>query len=147
MLPFGLRSAPKIFNAVADALNWCLQRAGICFLQHYLDDFIIVAPPNSGGADNGCSVCSVRRTHGTSQTGRPLDMSCLSDRHCSSTRGETVPPDVTPSGVGFKEVLPEKGAGIPHWPAVPRLQGCETRSILPPQVTGPPPCDQLSMWR
>ena len=24
MLPFGLRSAPKIFNAVADALNWTL---------------------------------------------------------------------------------------------------------------------------
>ena len=45
MLPFGLRSTPKIFNAVADALNWCLQRAGIRFIQHYLDDYIIVAPP------------------------------------------------------------------------------------------------------
>ena len=29
MLPFGLRSAPKIFNAVTDALNWCLCHAGI----------------------------------------------------------------------------------------------------------------------
>ena len=47
MLLFGLRSAPKIFNAVADTLNWCLQRAGIRFIQHYLDDFIIVASPNS----------------------------------------------------------------------------------------------------
>ena len=47
MLPFGLRSAPKIFSAVADALNWCLQRAGIRFIQHYLDDYIIVAPPHS----------------------------------------------------------------------------------------------------
>ena len=28
MLPFGLRSAPKIFNAVADALNWHLQVVG-----------------------------------------------------------------------------------------------------------------------
>ena len=27
MLPFGLRSAAKIFNAVADALNWHLQRS------------------------------------------------------------------------------------------------------------------------
>ena len=25
MLPFGLRSAPKIFNAVADALEWCFK--------------------------------------------------------------------------------------------------------------------------
>ena len=29
MLPFGLRSAPKIFNAVADALEWCLRADGI----------------------------------------------------------------------------------------------------------------------
>ena len=46
-LPFGLRSAPKIFNAVVDALCWCLQQAGICFVLHYLDDYIIVSPPNS----------------------------------------------------------------------------------------------------
>ena len=45
-LPFGLRSAPKIFNAVADALCWCLQQAGIRFVLHYLDDYI-VSPPNS----------------------------------------------------------------------------------------------------
>ena len=47
MLPFGLRSAPKIFNAVADALHWHLNQAGIPHLRHYLDDFIIIAPPHS----------------------------------------------------------------------------------------------------
>ena len=47
MLPFGLRSAPKIFNAVADALHWHLKRSGIPLLYHYLDDFIIVGPPSS----------------------------------------------------------------------------------------------------
>jgi hypothetical protein len=47
MLPFGLRSAPKIFNAVADTLHWHLQQGGIRYLYHYLDDFIIVAPPQS----------------------------------------------------------------------------------------------------
>lgn len=46
-LPFGLRSAPKIFNAVADGLCWCLRQAGIQYVLHYLDDFIIVAPPVS----------------------------------------------------------------------------------------------------
>ena len=46
-LSLGLRSAPKIFNAVADALCWCLQQAGIRFVLHYLDDYIIVSPPNS----------------------------------------------------------------------------------------------------
>ncbi len=47
MLPFGLRSAPKIFNAVADALNWHLQQKGIQDIDHYLDDFIIIAPAAS----------------------------------------------------------------------------------------------------
>ena len=47
MLPFGLRSAPKIFNAVADALNWYLYQCGIPHVLHYLDDFIIIGPPDS----------------------------------------------------------------------------------------------------
>ena len=47
MLPFGLRSAPKIFNTVADGLHWHLVQAGISFLFHYLDDYIMVAPPDS----------------------------------------------------------------------------------------------------
>lgn len=47
MLPFGLRSAPKIFNAVADALSWHLEQSGILHILHYLDDYIIIAPPDS----------------------------------------------------------------------------------------------------
>ena len=47
MLPFGLRSAPKIFNAVVDALNWLLHQRGIPHVLHYLDDFIIISPPHS----------------------------------------------------------------------------------------------------
>ena len=43
MLPFGLRPAPKVFNAVADALNWHLNQMGIPLIRHYLDDFIIIA--------------------------------------------------------------------------------------------------------
>ena len=40
VLPFGLRSAPKIFSAVADALEWILQHYGVSFILHYLDDFL-----------------------------------------------------------------------------------------------------------
>ena len=47
MLPFGLRSAPKIFNAVADALEWYLHYQGVTHVFHYLDDFIVVGPPDS----------------------------------------------------------------------------------------------------
>ncbi len=46
MLPFGLRSAPKIFNAIADALHWHLVKSGISSLFHYLDDYIMVVPPD-----------------------------------------------------------------------------------------------------
>ncbi len=47
MLPFGLRSAPKIFTAVADALEWCFRQQGVSTVDHYLDDYIIIGPPNS----------------------------------------------------------------------------------------------------
>ena len=40
-LPFGLRSAPIIFTAVADGAMIC---SGILHLAHYLDDFIFWAP-------------------------------------------------------------------------------------------------------
>ena len=46
-LPFGLRSAPKVFNAVADALEWCNRLAGVTTANHHLDDFITMGPPNS----------------------------------------------------------------------------------------------------
>ena len=42
-LPFGLRSASKIFTAVADALQWILIKQGVKIVLHYLDDFILVA--------------------------------------------------------------------------------------------------------
>ncbi len=42
MLPFGLRSAPKIFNALADGLEWCVKEEGVQHVLHYLDDFIVI---------------------------------------------------------------------------------------------------------
>jgi hypothetical protein len=46
-LPFGLRSAPKIFSAVADMMAWALHWAGIRHLIHYLDDFLLMGAPDS----------------------------------------------------------------------------------------------------
>ena len=43
MLPFGLRSAPKIFSAVADALQWILPFKRVTHSIHYLDDYIMVS--------------------------------------------------------------------------------------------------------
>ena len=46
-LPFGLRSAPKIFNAVADGLQWILLNHNITPNLHYLDDFLLFGRPGS----------------------------------------------------------------------------------------------------
>ena len=47
-LPFGLRSAQKLFNAVADALEWCAKKNGAQLIWHYLDDFIMVGRAGTG---------------------------------------------------------------------------------------------------
>ena len=47
MLPFSIRSAPKIFTAIADAVEWCVRLRGVVGVDHYLDDFVIVAPLRS----------------------------------------------------------------------------------------------------
>ena len=41
MLPFGLRSALKIFNAITDALERVLRQQGVTVCEHYLDDFLV----------------------------------------------------------------------------------------------------------
>jgi len=46
-LPFGLRSAPKLFNILADLLSWILEQQGVSPIMHYLDDFLTLAPPDS----------------------------------------------------------------------------------------------------
>ena len=47
MLPFSLRSAPKLFNAVADALKWCVTKRGVQHIYHYLDNFIVLCSPGT----------------------------------------------------------------------------------------------------
>ena len=46
-LPFSLRSAPKIFNTIADLIAWFLTCQGVQFQLHYLDDFLLLGSPNS----------------------------------------------------------------------------------------------------
>ena len=46
-LPFGLRSAPKIFTSIADGLEWIARQRGASSMFHYLDDFITTGPPGS----------------------------------------------------------------------------------------------------
>ena len=57
-LPFGLRSAPIIFSAMADALAWAFWCSGIISQIHYLDDFLFFGRPDSEEADSVLSVVS-----------------------------------------------------------------------------------------
>ena len=47
VLPFGLRSAPIIFSAVADALLWIMTQRGASWAIHYIDDFLTMGSPGS----------------------------------------------------------------------------------------------------
>ena len=59
VLPFGPWSAAKIFNSVADALEWVVQSRGVTEICHYLYNFLIVgAPSSSQCADSLSSHCS-----------------------------------------------------------------------------------------
>ena len=40
-LPFGLRSAPKIFTALVDAAEWIVRQQGENFVIHYLDNTLL----------------------------------------------------------------------------------------------------------
>ena len=46
-LPFGLRSASKIFTTIADAAEWVVKQEGVDSVIHYLDNFLLVGPPAS----------------------------------------------------------------------------------------------------
>ena len=47
-LPFGLRSAPLLFTALGDALEWVAKAHGAGWLRHYIDDFITVGALGTG---------------------------------------------------------------------------------------------------
>jgi len=46
-IPFGLCSAPKLFNIMADLLAWIMEDSGVSYLIHYLDDYLTMGPPGS----------------------------------------------------------------------------------------------------
>ena len=46
-LPFSLRSAPKLFNLLADLLEWILKHLDVTYLLHYLDDVLTISSPDT----------------------------------------------------------------------------------------------------
>ena len=59
-LPFGLRSAPLLFTAVADASQWAMKRKGVTWAEHYIDDFVTMG--QAGSVECGQNVALMRAT-------------------------------------------------------------------------------------
>ena len=94
-LPFGLHSAPKLFNILADFLSWILEKKGVSPILHYLDNFLVMGPPLSPTHSNHLTtimeVCSqlgillaLEKLEGPTQSLRFLGITL--DTHC-------LPPD------------------------------------------------------
>ena len=68
-LPFGLRSAPLIFSAVADVLAWIMKQKGVSFVDHYIDDFVTLGAPLS----TQCATNLQIMTDTCEDTGTPIE--------------------------------------------------------------------------
>ena len=55
-LPFGLASAPVIFRALGEALEWILRQRGVKAVIHYIDDFLLLGPPSSPGCKEALAI-------------------------------------------------------------------------------------------
>ena len=51
-----LRSIPKIFMAVADVLKWTFQKRRVEYVNHYLDDFILLGPTHNDKCQRGLDI-------------------------------------------------------------------------------------------
>ena len=56
-LPFNLRSAPLIFNSIADMVEWILKvNYSVRYLLHYLDDFLSLGPAGSSACADSITI-------------------------------------------------------------------------------------------
>ena len=56
-LPFDLRSAPKLFSALADTLLWIIGHHGVAHAIHYLDDYLVMTPPGTDECQSVLHTC------------------------------------------------------------------------------------------
>ena len=68
-LLFGLQSAPLLFTALGDAVEWIAKARGAGWLRHYIDDFVAVGAP--GSSECGATLAVLKET--CRSLGMPLD--------------------------------------------------------------------------
>ena len=77
-LPFGLASAPAIFSAVSQALEWILRQRGVRAVIHYMDDFLLLGTPGTPE----CSQALEITTSTCKELGIPLAETNRRPYHC-----------------------------------------------------------------
>ena len=60
-MSFGLRSAPKIFSAFVDALEWIFCHVGVTFILHFLDDYLTAGKPHTRECEQNLAI--IRTVH------------------------------------------------------------------------------------
>ena len=142
VLPLGLWSAAKIFSAVADALNWHLKRAGIEFIEHYLNDYIHRGIPQHIAMPrftdhSGQRMQGPRSSPSSPQVGGPGNMHHFSWNPCryrgrpiEAADGKATPPTRSPADMERSQIVHKEGAGTVSRPPQPCLQGSAIRQVL-----------------
>ena len=126
-LPFGLRSAPKVFTAVADGLEWILRTRGGCESIHYLDDCLFMGSPGSAEcaesldlAESTCDTLGVplalekREGPTWASSSIPAMWSC-------GSLGRSLRASPGRYGMADEAVMHKKGAAVLNWAAATRV--------------------------
>ena len=69
LYPFGLTSALLIFSAIADVLQWIMEKMGIEWVVHYIDEFITMGAPGS----NECEMYAAMMHAACERLGLPVE--------------------------------------------------------------------------
>lgn len=118
-LPFGLLSAPVLFNGYADALEWIIRSAGVSHILHYLDNFLVLGAPGSGAckASLDCifSTCKLLEVPlATDKIDRPTTSIVFLGIELDTDHMEACLPGQTPetkpgvASMGYQQVLQKK---------------------------------------
>ena len=132
-LPFGLRSAPKIFTAVADGIAWCMSCSGIKNFIHYLDDFFFVGPPGSSDClralEAAVPLCESLgfplAPHKVESPSTSITFLGIEVDSCRFELG--LPASECPKRMGLKKECHQAVASVSDWAAEPRSHSCQTR--------------------
>ena len=141
VLPFGLRSAPLIFTALADAFEWVLKQEGTRWIFHYIDNFITIGEPDS----EECALNMARIERISNELGLPIEekktegpSACLTFLGIgyqgygdTITRQQVNPVETSTIRLAGKEGSQEERTSVTDWHFISCLQSGQIRQNFP----------------